>query len=337
MNKKLYLLLMFWLCWQIKSIAMPISVFNFDQIVESSELVCVCSVLKVTLENPRQDKDGIFEAQCEVLSRFKGQSADQITVVSYILMNTRPYNLGFGSLKEGDVAVVFLKQEKGQNIYSFANMHHPRITLGKYYAQQDTRTWTIRKRVRAQLLSALDSETPEQVVAALFWLREMGETVKRDKLYELARAEHLSTKIAALRSLVSQKDMVGIKKASAFLLVPSPMDDVIRQQFVDLVWSLADNSVPTILANQLAASKDITVSRVGFDLLMNVGDKSSIPVLIHSLDSENRDVHMSAIVALSRITGKKGPSAREFMQNPDSEKEKWRKWWRKEAENYKSE
>ena len=332
MNRVIYLLIVCF-CFVRTILASPVSEFKINQIVEASDLIAVCKIQRVTEDLPQPNKPGHFEAECKVLSVFKGQSVDSVTVSTSLDLQVNPDNLGFGCLKKGDVAVLFLKNGK-QDTFTFANKHHPKIPIVKFYVQHDAVTKSIHGRISTQLMEALKSDDPSEVRNGIRWLTEMGDNVSQDKLLQFAKSGDKGLRVAALQRLVCQKNTAAIRDAALLLLTPNIQEEILNSQLVELAWTLESNasSVDVYLANRLAASPNSTVQRIGVRILRKVGDRSSIPQLMRALDADDKDTQMSAVISLSRITGKKGPSWRDFMKDPSGEKQKWKVWWGKQGQ-----
>jgi hypothetical protein len=313
-------------------IGVPISDFQINQLLEESEVIGVCKVRDTVTVFPCPEKDGCFEAKCDVLSTLKGQTLSNLTVVTYINPYVNPVNLGFGCLKEGDISILFLKNEK-DNIFDFANVEHPKISLYKFYEQQDVPTNSVKQRIRSQLIQALNSNDPQEVINGIYWLTEMDEDVPQERLIQFTKSKNMDLRLAALRRLISYKNPTAIREVALLLLSPDIYKEISNSQFFDLAWTLEleASCVSLDLANRLASSTNAKVQRIGVRILKEVGDSSSIPHLISALDAENIDTQISAIVALSRITGKKGPGWNEFMKNPSAETQKWKNWWQEES------
>lgn len=328
------------LCFSfVRSIlASPVSQFRIDQLVETSDLIGVCQVQQVMKILPQPGKQGRFEAECKVLSTFKGQSLKDVTVSTFLDLQVNPDNLGFGCLKKGDIAILFLKNGK-QGTFSFAHKHHPKIPLGKFHDKHDVATKSIHERISTQLMEDLESDDPSEVINGIRWLAEMGEDVPHEKLLQFAKREDKDLRVVALQRLVGKKNAAAIRDAALLLLTANSHEEISKSQLSELAWALESeaDSVGVDLANELASSPDATVQRIGVRILRKVGDRSSIPQLMRALDANDQDTQMSAVVGLSRITGKKGPSWRDFMKDPSSEKQKWKAWWQAKCKEVEKE
>jgi HEAT repeat protein len=159
----------------------------------------------------------------------------------------------------------------------------------------------------------------------------MDEDIPQDELLEFAKSENKELRVAALHRLLGYKNPTAICEVALLLLNPDRCKELSNSQFGDLAWTLEleASCVSLDLANRLASSPNAKVQRIGVRILKEVGDSSSIPILIQVLDAKNIDTQISAIVALGRITGKKGPSWDEFRKNPSAETQKWKTWWQK--------
>jgi len=331
MNRVIYLIV-FLLCFVQSVLGYLVPLFQIDQLVESSDFIGVCKVQQIDMDLPQSDKTACFKAECEVVSTLKGQTEKSVTVLTFLYPNVRPDNLGFGSLKKGDVAILFLKNSK-QNSFDFANKYHPKIPLFKFYEQQDVATNNVKKRINSQLMQALESDNPKEITNAIFWLTEIDEDIPQDKLLEFAKSENKDLRVASLRRLIRYKNKTAILDASLWLLTPNIDIKLSESQLAELAWTLEleAGNVDLDLANRLAASSNEIIQRVGVYILREVGNRSSIPILIQALDAENIDTQVSAVGVLSKITGKKGASRDEFMKNPSSETQKWKAWWQEES------
>jgi HEAT repeat protein len=151
-------------------------------------------------------------------------------------------------------------------------------------------------------------------------------------LLRLHQADNKEIRLTALQRLAVEKNASAIEQAVEVLLVPSGIPESQRSE---LAWSLESvaDGVDVKLANRLAASHDATVQRVGVRILRKVGNPSSIPRLIRALDAADSDTRISAVVGLSRITGRQGPSWRAFTNAPDDEKQKWKAWWQEHGKD----
>jgi hypothetical protein len=325
-------------CLVKSAIASPMSEFRMDSLIESSNWIGVCQVQKVTMVRAEPHKPGLFEAECKVLSVFRGQSLENVIVSSLLDLQANRVNLAFGCLKKGDIAVLFLKNGK-QDTFAFAHRHHPKIPLVKFYVQHDVATNSIHERVSTQLREALESNEPSEVINGIHWLTKIGDNVPQVRLIQFADSEDKGLRMAALQRLVVQNNTAAIRDVALLLLAPSIDEDILESQIVELAWVLesAAGGVDVALANRLAASANCTVQRIGVRILRVVGSRSSIPQLIRALDADDKDTQMSAVIGLSRIAGKKGPSFRDFMKDPSGETQKWRVWWAKQVQAENSE
>ena len=331
-------LLMIWFCFVSAILASPLSKFNIDELAGTSDLIAVCEVQQVTMVRAEPHKPGLFEAECNVLSVFKGQSLETLIVSTFLDLQSNRHNFGFGCLEKGDVAVLFLKNGK-QDTFTFAHRHHPKIPLVKFYVQHDVATNSIHESVSTQLREALESNEPSEVVNGIHWLTKIGDKVQQARLLQFADSEDKGLRMAALQRLVVQNNTAAIRDAALLLLAPGIDEEILEPQIVELAWLLESvaGGGDVALANRLAASANSTVQRIGVRILRKIGSRSSIPQLIRALDADDKDTQMSAVIALSRITGKKGPGWQEFMRDPSNETRKWKVWWAKQAQAEKTE
>jgi hypothetical protein len=331
---KVICLMVFFLGLLQSGFAYPPSMFDIGLLVESSDFIGVCEVMQTALEKPTVDESGRFEVKCIVLSTIKGRRLKNITIETFLDWKVNYDNKGFGTLKNGDIDILFLKESK-KNIFDFAVNQHPKISLVKFYDILDTETNNAQEKISMQLMQALDSDNPKEVTNAIFWLTEMKEDIPQDKLLEFSKSENKDLRVASLRRLIRYKNKAAIRDASLWLLTPNIHKEISQSQFAELAWTLESeaSSVDLDLANRLAASSNDIVQRIGVRILKEVGDSSSIPYLVLALDAENNDTKRSAVVALTRITGKKvsGSSWHEFMKNPSAETQKWKTWWQEES------
>jgi len=322
--------IVFFLCFVQSILAYLVSEFSIEQFVKSSDLICVCQVQRVVIVIPESDKQGYFEAECKVLSTFKGQSVKSVMISIFIDSRVNPDSLGFGCLRKGDVAILFLKGSK-QATLEFAIKHHPKIPLVQFYEKYDVSTNSVQKRISTQLMAALESDNTAEVINGLHWLTEMNEDIPQDKLLQFSKSKNKDLRVVALQRLISYKNTTVIRDVALLLLSPDIHKEISQSQLAELAWTLESeaSSVDLDLANRLAASSNDIVQRIGVRILREVGDNSSIPYLMLALDAENKDTKRSAVVALTRITGKKvsGSSWHEFMKNPSAETQKWKIWW----------
>ncbi len=333
MNKIVCLITVF-LCFVQSILAYLVSEFNIDTLIESSDFIGVCKVLQVARDIPQPNKIACFKAECEVISTLKGEDEKILTVLTFLYPNVRPDNLGFGSLKKGDIAILFLKNGK-QGSFDFAHKYHPKIPLLKFYSQNDVATNSIRDRISTQLVEGLKSETPNEVINSIRWLTEIDEDISQDKLLKFSKSKNKDLRVIALHRLLGYRNPIAIREVALSLLNPDIHKEISQSQLAELAWTLEleASCVSLDLANRLAASSNDIVQRIGVRILKEVGDTSSIPILMQALDAENKDTKRSAVVALTRITGKKvsGSSWHEFMKNPSAETQKWKTWWEEEG------
>lgn len=315
----------------LPAIALPVSIFDLDRIVEGADSVCVCRVNHVTRQLPRPDRAGRFQAECAVLAVFKGAHSEHVRVKALIDPSCCPGSAVLGDLSEGDVGILFLRLDPEQE-YTFADNQHPWIPLSQFYGAQE-QEGDVRERICRQLTAALESQTSAEALNALHWLALLEETVSREALDALAQSCDLHLRAAALKHLVAQDDISAIREAGDLLLSPD-IDKLPKRDLHELAWALElkPDIVGIRTATALASSANTLVQRVGVRILRKVGDKTSIPYLMRALDAADRDTQMSAVVGLSRITGRKGASWREFMTGSQVEKERWKDWWRQEGE-----
>jgi hypothetical protein len=320
-------LIVFLLCFVQSVQGYLVPLFQIEQLVESSDFIGICQAEQVTTVDPKPEKQGEFTAECKVLATLKGENMESITVLTF-LGDTNRRNKGFRCLKKGDIAVLFLKHEK-QNTFDFANKYHPKIPLFKFYEEQSVATNNIQKRISSQLMQALESDNPEEVTSAIFWLTETKEDIPQDKLLEFSKSENKDLRVASLRRLIRYKNKAAIRDASLWLLTPDINTKLTESQLYDFAWPLAleATSVDLGLANKLASSSNKIVQRIGVCILKEIGDNSSIPILIEALEAKNIETQRSAYIALSRITGYKGTVWDEFWKNPSADIQKWKNWW----------
>ena len=313
-------------------ISVPKPVFQFDALYETSDVVCVCTCEKVDKGDTRPQKFGRtevicreFVARCHALSVFKGTISTQFDIRFF---QGESHILGLGSISTGTTSVVFMRKEN-EDKYVFTDGWNPVIPLADYYSKIDITHLDGKTRIKNQLLAALKSSNPESVITSLRWLGNLNMRLDKDVLIELTERSDTRIQILALSLLMKQRDAAAVRRAGEILLGKEPGLHLSKGQSETLAWALeeAAETVPVRVANQLAASSNPTIKKVGVLILKTVGDESSLPVLIAALDAENSDTQCSAVVALARITGRKGPSWQEFNQSSDAEIAKWKTWW----------
>jgi hypothetical protein len=318
-------------------LAYPPSMFDIDLLIESSDFIGVCEVMQTALEKPTVDESGRFEVKCKVLSTIKGRRLKNITIETFHDRKVNYDNEGFGTLKKGDIDILFLKESK-KNIFDFAVNQHPKIPLVKFYDILDTATNNAQDQISMQLRRALESDKPEEVTKSIFWLTEMKEDISQEKLLKFTKSENMSLRLVALQRLVKYKNSTAIQDAGNILLNSKTYNKIfsaatnnriLKYQLVDLAYTLTSvaDSVELDMANRFAASTNDMVQDIGVRILKKVGNRSSIPYLISALDAKNIDTQRSAYVALSIITGYKVSGRDEFRRNPSAETQKWETWW----------
>jgi len=313
------------------AVAGPQAVFELEKVERAADLVVVVDVLtcqqvgacEKTL-NGRDYSCNRMEATCRVLEVFKGQTTkgQQIGVE---FLEEKDVPLGLEDIRQGETSVLFLKAVHGE-LFVLANDQCSKVPLITFVPNITRLEGSLRENIGRQLIANLEDKNARQTENAICWANSIGCPIPEEVLVRMSKSTNLNIVVVALVPLVQQGNKPAIKDAINILLGEHQAAD--RTRVESLAWALEGSAknLSVDQANKLAASRDTLVKRVGIRILGTVGDDSSVPVLIGGLDATDKDTQYSAVVALCRVTGQRGPSWREFMQNRDAEVMKRKTW-----------
>ena len=304
-----------------------VGAFRLGDMAKDADVICAADVTAV--RQSRAD-DFPFEALCEVESDLKGKPGKQVAV-------------GFrreGTFQIGERAILFLRAAKDGINYTLTDERLAKLALPRYSKQVDRPELPLKERIARQYLVLFDSDKPEDIAIALRHLGQIEYPVEPAILQSLCHHPDGEVATISMCQLITKGEPKAIRDALDMILgahkadLPAPTDRQRERLAVTLIE--AGDRVPVDECNRMAQSVDLVIANAAVNMLRRIGNESSVPILMESLQRPNRQLRRMAIVALSKITKGEGPEWGGFDADLAEEAEKWENWWKTAKDRYKN-
>jgi hypothetical protein len=291
---------------------------DIPKLERSSDVICVAGVTSAI-----PGKDGVV-VQCANVLSIKGDSRQDFTVLLGLSNSVTP----------GTVAFFFLRKDDDGS-YVLTDKTMQLVVLPSFAKEADDISLPVGDRVIRQLQVVVNGNEPTWILRALDAAERIKYRLDEESLWKLNGHADVALASTALRLLVDQRQPQAIRKAIDVLtLGDAPRNEA--PQLERLAWAVQKvaDSVSVEDANKIAQVSNPAIATFGVRILREVGDRSSVPVLMWQLSEARGQVQYDALVALCRITKRPGPSWKEFFDNPDIEVTKWKEWWKLAKDEY---
>lgn len=324
-------LLIFFSSVVLSAFSAPEAIFEFSNIVSESDLIALVKVTDVVKSKEKDNNEideNIILTSCQVLEIYESNHKSEkhieissIDPVDHIVDISLPQEEGY--------AIVFLKYRDNSR-YSFTEIRHPQIPIFNRNAKLPTKNKNLIEIIKEKLTANITIMTSDYRSSSLEWLNTLDLIMPDRALNAMLQSEDKNIQFDALFLKVKYGDKASANKVIDILHNSNDISS--NPRLKSTLWELdrSQNLVSVKQANELAASSDQEISRVGLRILANKADFTSARILISGLEHRTKDGAYAAVRGLHLINNSGGPSFREFLEDPDSEIARWKAWWLKQ-------
>lgn len=316
---------------QSVAVAGPVTPVRIDQLVEKSDVVATGFVTSVTPRGPTivhlsggsQFPGRVFAADIAVTQILKGPEDTSVLRCEFVVADVR---VAFRALPPSRDILVFLSAvgdhyEPTNPYFSFV----PTVPVPQVQGASPI------DRVMSVLGAVLDSPSanPQEKAEIVDTLSLASAPSARVLLRKILVGEDMNLRLRAAAALMRQGDVAALKVA-ADALVDSPKalePDMIQRLNGAVAFGIkSPGAIPSL--SRLMAASDVETRRAAAAALRRTAAPDAISALISALSDTDTDVQYSAVMGLSKITGKTAgaTSMERFKEDPAPFIAYWKNW-----------
>ena len=315
--------------------ANPMPTVDYQKLINDAELICAgqtgairdAGKVKETIGGKEYEVDRkLADVQCARVHKGQVKPGSSIQVE---FRDSKSIMLPGDVLMPNTPVVLFLAPTSEAGVYKGVATYRWVQIIAPGEVKVDSRLST-REKVEAEMMSALlagNAGVAEQTLTRLYEM-DSKELLKPVKAKDPRTQAAIDGTKLALR--IKHGDDKAIDEVANFPVFQQDGNRFASWQarvMKEVGGAKRKSALPAL--HRLMRQKNSPLRLEVSEALKDVGDDSSIPVLVEGLDDSNPDAAMNCLSGLSRITKRPGPGFEEFQKNRSRVGKEWKDWLKK--------